>query len=256
METRLENPVRYDLQIGNDLIHFNPLIGTYIVLRHDGLKNCIVCARQTNKTFFQGLCYPCYLNAPEASECILRPELCEAHQGNARDMDWATGHCLQDHYVYLALTSNLKVGVTRQSQVPTRWIDQGAWKTIRLAKTPNRFIAGCIEVSLKNHISDKTFWQRMLKNELDTSVDLIQKKEELGKLLEPDLRSYICEDDAITEITYPVTAYPEKVKSASFDKSDEIAGVLYGIKGQYLLFDDGRVLNIRKFQGYQIDLEY
>ena len=34
-----------------------------------------------------------------------------------------------------------------------------------------------------------------------------------------------------------------------------IEGRLWGIKGQYLIFDDGSVLNIRKHNGYNITLE-
>ncbi|SVC22864.1 uncharacterized protein METZ01_LOCUS275718, partial [marine metagenome] len=199
--------------------------------------------------------YPCFISSPETSECILKPELCQAHEGIARDMEWAENHCLQDHFVYLAISSGLKVGVTRSHQVPTRWIDQGASQAIRLAQTPNRYTAGRIEVTLKEYVSDRTHWQRMLKNQLIERVNLLDKKNEMLNLLDNEFRQYKSPENNITEIVYPVNEYPEKVKSLGFDKMDEITGRLWGIKGQYLIFDDGSVLNIRKHNGYNINLE-
>ena len=255
METKLANPVEYELPIGDEMLFMNPLIGKYIIFRWVKEIYCVACGKKTNKSFAQGFCYPCFISAPETSECILKPELCRAHDGIARDMEWAENHCLQDHFVYLAISSGVKVGVTRSIQVPTRWIDQGARKAIRLAKTDNRYIAGLIEVSLKEHISDRTQWQRMLKNELIEGVDLLDKKQEMLELLTDDLRQYKCPNNKIIEINYPVNEYPEKVKSLSFDKLNEIEGRLWGIKGQYLMFDDGTVLNIRKHNGYRVSLE-
>jgi hypothetical protein len=170
-------------------------------------------------------------------------------------MDWAEKHCLQEHFVYLAISSGVKVGVTRSSQIPTRWIDQGAWQAIMLAKTPNRYTAGLIEVALKQHISDRTQWQRMLKNQLIEGVDLQEKKQEMIGHLSPELQRYESQVENITEISFPVNEYPEKVKSVGFDKYEEISGRLWGIKGQYLIFDDGRVLNIRKHNGYLVEME-
>lgn len=255
METKLVNPIEYELPIGDELIYMNPLIGKYIALKWLKEIYCVACGRKTNKSFAQGFCYPCFLNAPETSECIFRPELCRAQDGIARDMEWAENHCLQDHIVYLAISSGIKVGVTRSGQIPTRWIDQGAWQAIKLAKTPNRYTAGLIEVALKEHISDRTNWQRMLKNQLIEGVDLTIAKKDMIAHLPSDLQNYISEEDNITEINYPVNEYPEKVKSLSFDKLGEIAGRLWGVKGQYLIFDDGTVLNMRKHTGYMVELE-
>ena len=255
MKSQLEEPVEYMLPIYKDSISMNNFIGKYILFKYENQIYCIGCGRKTNKSFAQGFCYPCFINSPETSECILRPQLCQAQDGIARNMEWAQTHCLQDHFVYLAISSGVKVGVTRSDQIPTRWIDQGAWQGIKLAQTPNRYIAGLIEVALKEHISDRTQWQRMLKNELVEGIDLLNKKDEMLVLLSSDLRKYGCSDSEITEITYPVNEYPKKVKSLSFDKITEIEGVLAGIKGQYLLFDNGEVLNIRKHNGYKVSLE-
>ncbi len=255
MESKLASTIQYSLPIGDDKLPMNDLIGHYILLKYLGNIYCIACGRKTNKSFAQGFCYPCFLNAPETSECILRPELCEAHEGIARDMTWAEKHCLQEQYVYLAISSGDKVGVTRSSQIPTRWIDQGAWKAIKLAKTPNRYTAGIIEVALKEFISDKTHWQRMLKNQLAEHVDLQARKQEMIGNLAPELQVYEDDDNEIVQLHYPVNDYPTKVKSVGFDKYPTIEGRLWGIKGQYLIFDDGRVTNIRKHNGYEIEVE-
>jgi len=255
MQTNLKDPVEYKLLIGNDVIVMNSFIGKHIILKWAKEILCVKCGRKTNKSFAQGFCYPCFISVPETSECILRPELCQAHEGISRNMEWSEKHCLKDHFVYLALSSGIKVGVTRAHQIPTRWIDQGAWQAIKLAKTPNRYIAGLIEVALKEYISDRTQWQRMLKNQIIEGINLKDKKNEMLNLLDNNFRQYTSKENDIIEINYPVNDYPEKVKSLSFDKIDIIAGKLWGIKGQYLMFNDGSVLNIRKHNGYNVSFK-
>ena len=209
---------------------------------------------KTKKSFAQGFCFPCFKNAPENSPCIIRPELCEGHLGKGRDAEWEENHHVQPHVVYLALSSGLKVGVTRGNQVPTRWIDQGATQAIRLAETPHRQLAGAIEVVLKDYMSDKTNWQRMLKNQIAEGIDLLKEKQKAKALLSGDLQQYISEKNDVFTFNYPVDSYPLKVKSVNFDKLPEIEGKLKGIKGQYLIFMDNRVLNIRRHTGYFITL--
>ncbi len=250
MRTELNEPVKYSLPIGDELIDMNALIGKEISMRFDGQINCISCGKKTKTSFNQGFCYNCLQTAPEASESIIRPELSKAHLGIARDMEWAEKHDLIDHFVYLAVSSALKVGVTRGHQIPTRWIDQGASYAIKIAKTPNRHIAGVIEVFLKNHFTDKTNWRAMLKNEVLKDFDLAAEKERITNLLPLELQKYIDEENEVTKINYPVEQFPVKIKSIGFDKLPEVTGTLAGIKGQYLLFDDSRVLNIRKHNGY------
>jgi len=255
MRSELNDPVQYELPIGDERIDMNSLIGKRITLKYEFEIRCIACGRKTKTSFAQGFCYPCFINSPQVSECIIRPELCQAHKGIGRDMEWEKKNHLQEHFVYFALSSGVKVGVTRSTQVPTRWIDQGASEAIYLAKTPNRYLAGCIEVELKKHMSDKTQWQRMLKNEL-TDADLVNEKSKMANLLPDALKEYLAEDNSITAIKYPVVKYPEKVKSVNFDKMPEISGMLNGIKGQYLLLDDDRVLNIRRHTGYVISVKF
>ncbi len=254
MKSHWDSPVRYELALGEQLVPMNELIGKKVRILYEGRINCKVCGRKTAKVFGQGFCYPCFMNAPENSPCIIRPELCEAHLGQGRDVAWEEKNHLQAHVVYLALSSGVKVGVTRLDQIPTRWIDQGAWKAIRLSETPYRQIAGQIEVALKDHIPDKTNWQHMLKNILAADVDLLAEKAKIQALLPPELQQYASSHDEILEIAYPVDQFPQKIKSLNLDKDPEIHARLEGIKGQYLLFEGGQVINVRKYEGYWITL--
>lgn len=254
MRSEMADPVQYFLPVGEVEIPMNERVGKPIELKFTGQINCIACGKKTKTSFGQGFCYNCLQTAPEASETVMRPELSKAHLGIARDMDWAREHDLIDHFVYLAVSGELKVGVTRHHQVPTRWIDQGASEAIVLAKTPNRHIAGVIEVFLKNFYSDKTVWQAMLKNATSGEYNLPEEKMNANRLLPLELQQYFSDDDKIWKLNYPVLHFPEKVTGVTFDKEPVISGVLAGIKGQYLLFDDGRVLNVRRHSGYWLEV--
>lgn len=256
MRTELASPVNYFLPVGDNEVAMNDLIGQNLSMNFNGQINCIACGKQTKRSFNQGFCYNCLQTAPEASETIVRPELSKAHLGIARDIEWAEKYDLIVHYVYLAVSSDIKVGVTRHHQIPTRWIDQGASYAVKLAKTPNRHIAGVIEVFLKNHFTDRTNWQAMLKNIPAKDVDILAEKQKVYELLPRGLKKYFVEDNEVAKIEYPVKVYPSKVKSTGFDKQSSIEGVLSGIKGQYLIFDDSTVLNIRKHNGYYLQIEY
>ncbi len=248
--------VNYTLRLGSNDLFLNPLIGNKLRLEFNGQINCIICSRKIKKVFGQGLCYPCFINAPENAECILRPELCQAHLDKGRDPEWERINHLQAHIVYLALSGGLKVGVTRKDQIPTRWIDQGASETIIFAETPYRYLAGKIEVQLKAHVSDKTNWQRMLKNIEPDKTDLVFERTRLIKELSSDTKQYISSNMDIAKFNYPILNYPEKVKSIGFDKQTIVEGVLTGIRGQYLYFDNEFVINIRKHSGYLISVSH
>ncbi|UKN03627.1 DUF2797 domain-containing protein [Paracrocinitomix mangrovi] len=253
LKSTLEEVVHYQLISNDDTIDINDLIGKEISMTFHGKTQCKSCG-DFKKLFAQGFCYNCFLKAPEASPCIINPELCEGHLGKGRDVEWEKANHVQPHVVYLAVSSDLKIGVTRESQVPTRWIDQGASFAIVVAEVPYRKIAGDIEVALKGTFTDKTNWRNMLKNVV-IDVDLEDEKWQIEELLPMDLAEYMSEDDTIWEINYPVSKYPEKVVSVGFDKQAEIKGTLSGVKGQYFIFDDGRVLNIRKHEGYYVDFK-
>ena len=254
MRSEFAEPVKYFLPMGDMEVSMNELIGAKISLKYTGQINCISCGKKTKTSFGQGFCYNCLQTSPEASETIMRPELSKAHLGIARDMDWAREHDLIDHFVYLAVSGELKVGVTRHHQVPTRWIDQGASHAIILAKTPNRHISGVIEVFLKNFFSDKTNWKSMLQNKDVQEYDLPEEKMNAYQLLPAELKQYLHDDNHIWEFHYPVSVFPDKIASVTFDKDPVISGVLNGIKGQYLIFADGKVLNLRKHSGYFLEV--
>lgn len=260
MRTSLDGQAHYILPVVDILeytgtFYMNPLVGESIRIQFEHEIHCIETGKKIKKTMGEGLSYEAFMNSPMASPSIVRPELSRIHEGIAlRDAVWEEEHHNKPHYVYLSRTSDIKVGVTRTLNVPSRWIDQGATEAIILAETPYRQLAGLIEVSLKEHMADKTNWQLMLKNTCLDSTDLAEKKNQVLDFLPEEYHDFVFDDDTITTISYPVLSYPEKIKSLKLDTSPTIEGKLAGIKGQYLLFDDGRVLNIRSHSGYKVTL--
>ena len=253
MITMHETPVRYALSIGDDILQINGLIGKHLEFYFTH-KHICYCEKTVTKVYRNNFCYDCYFNNPAAGDAIFRPELSKAHLGIAdRDLEFEQRYQLQPHIVYLANSGGLKVGVTRQAQKLTRWMDQGANQTIVLAETANRYEAGLIEIALKEHVADKTNWRNMLKNHIE-NIDLIEEKSRLGELLESDLQQFISADNTVYDFNYPVAEYPTKVSSVNFNKGDNFAGTLNGVKGQYLMFNNGNVFNVRSHEGYLVDL--
>lgn len=253
MITENGSPIRYYLNLKDDFLDVNQQLGKKIRISH--LHNqCLNCGLD-HPIYRMGYCKNCFFTVPEANENIIRPELSTAHLGIAkRDLEWEQKFELQPHIVYLAVASDIKVGVTRLTQIPTRWIDQGASYATILAKTDNRYEAGVIEVALKNHVSDKTNYVRMLKNEI-LEVDLIQQKD-LFKVYIPEEESkFYLPDTSIYSFEYPVLQYPEKVKTLNLTKQPEYEGILVGIKGQYWIFEDGTVWNVRGHEGFYVGFE-
>jgi len=255
MRTEHTEPITYYLMHSEGELKLNDLLGKQLSLQFKGIINCVSCGKKTKTSFGQGYCYPCFMNSPENEPCVLRPELCQAHLGIARDMEYAQTHCLQEHIVYLAVSSEIKVGVTRKTQMPTRWIDQGASFSAVLARTPNRYTAGLIEVALKAHFTDKTNWQKMLKNEIGAN-NLAEMLKIAKEKLPAELQIYCTNEPQEFEFKYPVQQFPKKVKSLSFDKETVVQGILTGIKGQYLYFDYENVINIRKHNGYLVQISF
>lgn len=255
LKSVLEHPVQYTLPMGETEIPLNPLLGKTLSLTFNNKINCIHCGRATKKSYNQGYCYPCAQTLARADLCIVRPEKCHFHLGTCREPDWAATHCMIPHIVYIANTSGVKVGITREAQTPTRWIDQGAIQALPILRVRNRYQSGLVEVALKNYINDKTDWRKMLKGQAE-AVDLKASRDELLNQSDLDfLTIERVENVNITEIQYPVLEYPAKVTSLSFEKTPTITGTLLGIKGQYLLFDIG-VINIRNLTGYSISVEF
>jgi len=262
MKTELAEPVRYSLH--NDAgarLDLNALIGSKIEMHFDGKIICHGCGRLTNKSFNQGYCYPCFKNLASCDLCIMKPETCHYHLGTCREPIWADEFCMQAHYVYLANSSGLKVGITRQDQLPTRWIDQGAVQALPLYKVSNRFQAGLVEVCLGQEIKDKTNWRAMLKGEvehleLENIAHMVKQKfaDEVA-VIAKKFGNNSCEmlNEKVLQLSYPVASYPNKINSYNLDKDPVIEDVLQGIKGQYLIFSKG-VINVRKFSAYQVKI--
>lgn len=254
MITEYKSPIQYYLSLNNGLIDVNKLIGTKIKIGYNHFQ-CLGCGRN-KEIFAMGYCKNCYFTSPYTGSWIVRPELSTAHLGIAdRDIEIEKEAQLQPHIVYLANSGGIKVGVTRKAQLPTRWIDQGAEYAIILAETENRYEAGIIEAALKNHIADKTNYRKMLKENVPFE-DLIYRKKELLKFVPSELHQYISEDNEITHLQYPVNAYPAKINPVNLKKLICFEGILTGIKGQYLLFDNNLVFNVRSHEGFVINFEY
>lgn len=246
-------PIRYYLNLKDDFLDVNAQLGKKVRIVQDHYE-CLGCGLD-KPIYRMGYCRSCFFSLPQANESIIRPELSTAHLGiEQRDLEWEKKFELQPHIVYLAVSSELKVGVTRSTQIPVRWIDQGASSAVVFARTDNRYEAGMIEVALKDHVADKTNWRKMLTNHIP-EVDLIGQKELLRKYI-PDAESgFYLTDDSIYSFDYPVLEYPTKVKSLNLDKEKEFEGVLTGIKGQYWIFEDNTVWNVRGAEGLYIILE-
>ena len=199
--------------------------------------------------------YQAWSEHPAAVESVLRPELSRIHEGIAlRDFEWEQKHHNQPHYVYISQTGAFKVGVTRTTNRPFRWHDQGAVAAVAIAETPYRQLAGEMEVALKEILSDKTNFRKMLAN-VEVDIPALEDwKEECFEHLDPVYEPFFIDESPET-FAYPVLSYPEKVKSLTLDKVPHIEGTLEGIKGQYLLFDGGRVMNVRRHSGYRVRID-
>ena len=254
MRTELAEPIKYFIGSNDNEILMNDFIGKILKISFTSEINCIKCGVKIKKTFAQGFCYNCFISSPETDICVMNPEKCQAHVGISRDMEYAKEGCLKPHYVYFAKTSTIKVGVTRESQVPTRWIDQGATQVIKFAKTPYRQLAGEIEVAMKQYFADKTSWQKMLKN-ITTEDNLRDAKERAINLIPDEFKKFIVKDNKILNLSFPISQNPLKIKSIKLDKTPQIEGVLTGIKGQYLIFDNEFVFNVRSHTGYNVEIE-
>lgn len=263
MKTGLADPVAYAMVLGEQEVPLNGYLGKQLQLEYQGVINCIHCGRKTAKSFNQGYCYPCFKRLAQCDTCIMSPEKCHYAAGTCREPEWGEQHCMIDHYVYLANTSGIKVGITRGSQVPTRWMDQGATQARPIFRVSSRLASGLVETTFKAHIADKTNWQAMLRGDAE-SVDLEAVRSrlmaecavELDTLVQTHGIQSITElpDAPDVHINYPVLEYPTKVKSLNLDKTPSIGGTLMGIKGQYLMFDSG-VINMRKYGGYNVSLQ-
>ncbi|HUH26879.1 DUF2797 domain-containing protein [Gelidibacter sp.] len=252
METEFSHPIQYYLIFENDFINMNQLLDKMISIQFIGYQ-CLNCSLD-KPIYRQGFCKSCFFDIPQAADWIMKPELSTAHLGiEDRDLDYEKRVQLMPHIVYLANSSNIKVGVTRKSQVPTRWIDQGAHEAIEIVEVPNRYLAGITEVALKDYVADKTNWRTMLKNEI-VDEDLVEWRERLKQYIPAEALEYYIPNNKETNMEFPVLQYPEKPQSLNLQKTPYYQGILKGIKGQYLIFEDQTVFNIRGSEGHVIAL--
>lgn len=261
MRAERNEPLSYFLPLGDVSVPLAPFLGNTLHLRYQGNIFCVACGRKTSKSFNQGYCFVCMRKLAACDMCILKPETCHYQQGTCREPEWGDTHCNIPHIVYLANSSGLKVGITRETQVPTRWIDQGASQALPILRVGTRHQSGLAEVLLARHVADKTNWQVLIKGESEP-IDLKAARDELLNRCEADIAALqgaypgqitFLPEAAVETFRYPVLQYPAKVKSFNLDQNPDVLGTLLGIKGQYLLLDTG-VINIRKYTAYQAEL--
>lgn len=253
MESEFLNPIQYYLVFENDFINLNQLLGKTITMQFVKYQ-CLNCGLD-KPIYRQGFCKSCFFEVPQAADWVMKPELSKAHlDQEERDLAYEKKVQLQPHIVYLANSSSVKVGVTRKTQVPTRWIDQGAHEAIEIVEVPNRYLAGITEVALKAHVSDKTNWRTMLKNDV-VDENLVEWRERLKEFIPEEAKEYYIENNTETELDFPVSKYPAKPSSLNIEKQKSFEGKLVGVKGQYLIFEDDTVFNVRSNEGLVVAIE-
>lgn len=249
-------PIQYYLDLGGDLLHMNGLFGKNLEWKHVGYE-CVNCGTD-EKIFRMGFCKRCFFESPYASDSIIRPELSRAHLGEQeRDLEVEKSIQLAPHIVYLAYTGDVKVGVTRESQIPTRWIDQGATFALPIARTNNRYEAGVIEVEMKKHIADKTNYKKMLlelSDDFEDEVDLLDFRNKIAAYFPNEMKNFALDENDFYQLDFPYEA-PATINVLTFEKTPQFSGELLGIKGQYLYFSGGNFLNIRAHEGYVVEVE-
>lgn len=253
LEHQVDEPVRYSLRLGEEEADLNEWLGRHVQITFLGEKRCIVCQRKVNKLYQNGYCFPCVTTLAETDLCIVKPHECHFHLGTCRDEQFAERHCMIPHYVYLGVSSQAKVGLTRKNREWTRWIDQGAVRAMLLAEVPTRKGAGELEMEIAAHIPDKTDWRKLVLG-VTSDVDLYALAEEVSSRLSEQWQKYLFTEKSVHSFVYPVIPdKTTKAKSYSLDKLNQIEGELIGIRGQYLLFEHG-VFQVKKHAGMLCDI--
>ncbi|MBI6955800.1 MULTISPECIES: DUF2797 domain-containing protein [Pseudomonas] len=261
MAVRLDAPVvQYSFRLDDTEVPVNPLIGQSIRLEYLGAIHCSHCGKRTKTSFSQGYCYPCMTKLAQCDVCIMAPERCHYDAGTCREPSWGEQFCMTDHVVYLANSSGIKVGITRATQLPTRWLDQGASQALPIMRVATRQQSGLVEDVLRSQVPDRTNWRALLKGDAEV-LDLPAIREQIFDACADGIRGLQerfglqaiqpLPDAEVVQMRYPVEAYPKKIVSFNLDKDPVVEGTLLGIKGQYLIFDTG-VINIRKYTAYQL----
>jgi len=255
------NPVQYSLHYEDQQLDMNTLLGKTLRVEYGQQIRCCHCQRVTKKSFNQGYCYPCFQKLAQCDRCIMSPELCHFAAGTCREPEWGETHCMQPHIVYLANSSGLKVGITRQTQVPTRWIDQGAIQALPVLSVSSRHLSGLAEDLFREWLPDRTNWRKLLKNEIE-AVDLLAEREALQMKAKEGIEQLRARfpDESIewlietpVDFEYPSLAWLEKAKTYNLDKTPVIEDRLIAIRGQYLILEQA-ALNVRKFTSYDVKI--
>ncbi|MBD9484555.1 DUF2797 domain-containing protein [Pseudomonas sp. PDM14] len=264
MKAQLGAPVQYAFRLDDEEVPVNPLIGKTLRLEYLGAIHCSHCGRKTKTSFSQGYCYPCMQKLAQCDICIMSPERCHYEAGTCREPSWGEQFCMTDHVVYLANSSGVKVGITRATQIPTRWIDQGATQALPIMRVATRQQSGFVEDLLRSQVADKTNWRELLKSDA-TPVDLLAIRDQILDVCADGMHALQqrfgiqavqpLSEQPVVQISYPIEAYPAKITSFNLDKNPLVEGTLLGIKGQYLMFDTG-VINIRKYTAYQLAVHH
>ena len=243
-----DSPAQYQLLLDANLIPLNPLLGCGLEVRFLGQIECAECGQLTKKSYGGGYCYPCFATLARCDLCVMSPDRCHFHLKTCRDPEWGESFCMQPHTVYLANSSGLKVGITRQGRETKRWLDQGATQGLPLLTTTTRKEAGEVEVIIAKQLSDRTNW-RLLVSQETSPVNLADERNQLRGDL--DLPNVVWSMESERQFQFPVRQYSPAVNFSLHKQT--VRGNLIGMKGQYLLFDNG-ALNISRHRSYHIEL--
>ena len=254
-------PVRYSLELDDGVLPLNELLGRTLTIRFDGRITCQHCGAITRKSYGDGYCYPCFKTLARCDLCVVSPDRCHYAAGTCREPQWGESFCMQPHLVYLANSAGAKVGITTPANVPMRWLDQGATQAAVIMRTQSRFQAGCVEAALAQHVSDRTEWRSLVGRDAQ-ELDLVALCEQLRRQAARSLAALDerfpgalqwVEQPAALRFEYPVMSYAGQPVGLTLDPGVAIGGALLGIKGQYLMFDNG-VFNVRRHTSYHVEV--
>jgi hypothetical protein len=249
-----EIPIRYLFQTDQTELSINEYLGQQISISYTRRKACVNCGRSVKKLYQNGYCYPCMTTLAECDLCIVKPHDCHFHKGTCRDEEFAESHCMIPHYVYLAYSSNIKVGLTRKGRQFTRWVDQGALAAVLVAELPTRKQAGELEMEIAKTMQDKTDWRKMLVAKSVEEVDLLSVRADVIAKLTDEYQGFVLTNEPIHQFSYPALPDHEvKLSSLALDKQETVTGRLLGMKGQYMILDTG-VFNVRKHNGFHVQV--
>lgn len=236
----------------------NALLGRVLDIEYLEHIACCHCGRRTRKSFAQGYCYPCFRSLARCDLCVVSPDRCHYAAGTCREPEWGESFCMQPHLVYLANSTGPKVGITRRGAERGRWLDQGATQGLVIMEAPTRHLAGLAEVAVGRYLTDRTDWRALVRGDAEP-VDLPLLRDRLRRL---DADDPLVDDQvrwapdyAPLALSYPILRYPSRIRRFRLERDRRVRATLVGVKGQFLLFDQG-VLNVRQHTGFHVRLRW